>query len=57
MKKKTSDFKDDILKLRDEGVSYENIAIWLAENKRFAVTGSAIRAFVKKQQMLDALSK
>ncbi len=57
MKKKTSDFKEEILKLRDEGISYENIAIWLAEKKGFAVTGTAIRAFVKKQQMLNALKK
>lgn len=57
MKQKTSDFKEDIFKLRSEGMSYENIALWLAKNKGFAVGGTSIRAFVKKQQTLDALKK
>ncbi|HGJ5855083.1 hypothetical protein [Arsenophonus nasoniae] len=57
MKKKTSDFKEDILRLRREGISYEKIAIWLASNKQFAVTANGVRAFVQKQKMLDAFKK
>lgn len=57
MKQKTSDFKDDIFRLRSEGMSYENIAIWLAENKGFLIGGTSIRAFVKRQQALNALEK
>ncbi|BAN99909.1 hypothetical protein E05_51430 (plasmid) [Plautia stali symbiont] len=57
MKQKTSDFKEEIFRLRAEGMSYENIALWLAKNKGFAVGGTSIRAFVKKQQTLDALNK
>lgn len=57
MKQKTSDFKEEIFRLRAEGMSYENIALWLAKNKGFAVGGTSIRAFVKKQQTLDALKK
>uniref|UniRef100_UPI003879D9C6 hypothetical protein n=1 Tax=Arsenophonus sp. TaxID=1872640 RepID=UPI003879D9C6 len=57
MKQKTSDFKDDIFRLRSEGMSYENIAIWLAKNKGFLIGGTSIRAFVKRQQALNALEK
>ncbi|MDR5617882.1 hypothetical protein [Arsenophonus sp.] len=57
MKNKTSDFKEDILRLRFQGSSYEDIAIWLATHKKFGVTAGAIRAFVKKQEMIDALKK
>ncbi|HGJ5866246.1 MAG TPA: hypothetical protein ACHBZ9_05150 [Arsenophonus nasoniae] len=57
MKKKTRDFKEDIFRLRSEGMSYENIAIWLAANRSFAVTGAAIRSFIKSQKVLDALNK
>ncbi|WP_334472500.1 hypothetical protein [Arsenophonus sp. PmNCSU2021_1] len=57
MKNKTSDFKEDILRLRSQGSSYEDIAIWLATHKKFGVTAGAISAFVKKQEMIDALKK
>ncbi|HGJ5854435.1 hypothetical protein [Arsenophonus nasoniae] len=57
MKKTTSDFKEDILRLREQGLSYERIAFWLAENKKFEVTANAIRLFIVKQKRIAAMKK
>lgn len=57
MKKTTADFKDEILSLREQGLSYEKIAFWLAENKNFEVTANAVRLFIVKQKRIDVLKK
>ncbi|HGJ5857330.1 MAG TPA: hypothetical protein ACHBZ9_04620 [Arsenophonus nasoniae] len=57
MKKKTSDFKEDIVMLRNQGFSYEKIAFWLAKNKKFDVTANAVRAFLMKQKRIEVIEK
>lgn len=54
---KTSDFEVDILRLRKDGETYDSITLWLAKNKKFVVSPSSIRAFLKKLEVLQAAKK
>ncbi|MEX6115854.1 hypothetical protein AB6G07_21125 [Providencia stuartii] len=52
MKSKTSDFIEEINIKRDkEGLSYEAISLWLAEEKQFVVSATAVRnAYLRDQK-------
>lgn len=52
MKLKTSDFIEEIKIKRDiEGLSYEAISLWLAEEKQYVVSATAVRnAYLKDQK-------
>lgn len=52
MKNKTSDFIEEINIKRDkEGLSYEAISLWLAEEKQFVVSATAVRnAYLREQK-------
>lgn len=52
MKVKTSDFIDDIRAKRNvDGLSYEAISLWLAQEKQYVVSATAVRnAFLKDQK-------
>lgn len=52
MKSKTSDFIEEIKSKRDkEGLSYEAISLWLAEEKQFVVSATAVRnAYLRDQK-------
>ncbi|HAS8353733.1 TPA: hypothetical protein I7721_21925 [Vibrio vulnificus] len=52
MKVKTSDFIEEIRKKRDaDGLSYEAISLWLAEDKQFVVSATAVRnAYLRDQK-------
>ncbi|HDF2366296.1 TPA: hypothetical protein PC505_003955 [Morganella morganii] len=52
MKVKTSDFIEEIRMKRDvDGLSYEAISLWLAEDKQFVVSATAVRnAYLKDQK-------
>lgn len=44
MNVKTKDYIEEILELRSKNISYEGIATWLAVNRKFSVTGAAVRS-------------
>lgn len=48
---KLADFENDVFKLRDRGLSFEKIALWLATEKNFAVTPQGVRAFLQRQEI------
>lgn len=52
MKVKTADFIEEIRKKRDaDGLSYEAISLWLAEDKQFVVSATAVRnAYLRDQK-------
>lgn len=54
---KASDFKEDILRLRADGESYEAISLWLAKYKGFAVSAGSVRNVVKKNEILEIINK
>ncbi|HGJ5865985.1 MAG TPA: hypothetical protein ACHBZ9_08650 [Arsenophonus nasoniae] len=57
MRKKTADFSKEILKMRNDGATYEAISKWLASEKGFVVSPAAIRAFVVKQETIKVAKK
>ncbi|RMP13865.1 hypothetical protein ALQ30_200007 [Pseudomonas syringae pv. persicae] len=57
LRMKTSDFEEDILRLRKEGETYDAITLWLAKNKGFVVSPSSIRSFLKRLEVLKAAKK
>ncbi len=54
---KYSDYEDDIKRLREEGLSYANIALWLAENKKRPASVNGVRNFLLKLEILEKASK
>ncbi|WGL93866.1 hypothetical protein [Arsenophonus nasoniae] len=57
MRKKTADFSKEILKMRNDGATYEAISKWLASEKGFVVSPAAVRAFVVKQETIKVAKK
>ncbi|WP_187153316.1 hypothetical protein [Candidatus Arsenophonus triatominarum] len=57
MKKRTSDFMEDIIRLRNEGATYDEIVLWLAKNKQFLISPSSIRGALKRQEAINILNK
>ncbi|HEM7189741.1 MULTISPECIES: hypothetical protein [Providencia] len=43
-KQKTTDFIEEISKMRDKGISYDEISIWLAKDKNLVVSAQAVRS-------------
>lgn len=43
-------FREEILRLRQEGYSFEQIAKWLAAEKGITVTSMTVSRFVRKNQ-------
>lgn len=57
MKGKLEPFVDDLLRLRNEGLSFEAIAMWLAKNRKVTASATGIRNFLKKQEIKLEASK
>ncbi|HFT6957224.1 TPA: hypothetical protein ACGRPM_003692 [Proteus mirabilis] len=49
---KTSDFIEEIkIKRNEDGLSYEAISLWLAEEKQYVVSATAVRnAYLRDQK-------
>lgn len=54
---KYADYENDIVRLRNEGVSYANIALWLAENKKEMASVNGVRNFLLKLEIKEKSSK
>lgn len=54
---KYADYEKDIVRLRNEGVSYANIALWLAENKKEMASVNGVRNFLLKLEIKEKSSR
>lgn len=57
MKGKLEPYKDDLKRLRNEGLSFEAIAIWMAKNKKISMSATGIRNFLKKLEIQEEANK
>lgn len=57
MKGKLEPFRDDLIRLRLSGLSFEAIALWLAKNKKVTASATGIRNFLKKQEINEEANK
>lgn len=57
MKEKFFPYKLELKKLRNEGYTFEGLAIWLAEEKNIEASPTGIRNFLKKCEIKERLKK
>ncbi|HGJ5865498.1 MAG TPA: hypothetical protein ACHBZ9_07355 [Arsenophonus nasoniae] len=51
MKGKLAPYEADIKTMRYKGLSYEAIAVWLADNRKISVSATGIRNYLKKLEI------
>ncbi|MDL1821995.1 hypothetical protein PSW42_11505 [Yersinia pestis] len=56
-KGKFEPFQAELVRLRGEGYTYEQLAIWLADNKKVVASVTGVRNFLKQLEIKERATK